>query len=479
MYQIEITYDDVIKALSDNHKVVNRCILKKAYDYAEQMHKGQSRKSGEAYIYHPLRVAKLVAQWGFESDVVAAALLHDIVEDCSVDSKDIETMFNLNIADTVSAVTSMNKELYKKLGFNKQEIDNLSDAHFQQSINTNALFIKIADRLDNLYTIDAMPKDKQIGKAQHTREILIPLAKMEEAYLLVDLLEELCFKIEHTQRYQHILLGYTKICQENNSYTNSIIDMFKDAFLNKNKVPFKDLADCQNDIVKFIYNERSVISIFRQLSKKAKNANKDFDRLLNKNYVAQYDLLLIVKNTVQKPTDLFYEFYKQMFYAKNIYIIDSHRTTYDDIDYLLLCDDMDNLYRLFIKTQDEYIRYRVGKVTDLEDSFNLPDVNEIEPRDSYKTKIKVFKKDGTETYIDEGATVLDFAFAIHSEVGIHFDYALIDTSNTRMNAYTILNAGDTVTIVTSEEKKAEIKWFNYLKTSKATHHLVKYFSSLQ
>lgn len=102
------------------------------------------------------------------------------------------------------------------------------------------------------------------------------------------------------------------------------------------------------------------------------------------------------------------------------------------------------------------------------------DVDEREPG-VYKRKIKVFKRNGDEMMIDEGATVLDFAFAIHSELGLQFDYALMDDSPERIPAYRRLNPGDKVTIVKSDVAKPKISWFKYVKTSKAIDKLVKYF----
>jgi (p)ppGpp synthase/HD superfamily hydrolase len=111
----------------------------------------------------------------------------------------------------------------------------------------------------------------------------------------------------------------------------------------------------------------------------------------------------------------------------------------------------------------------------MESSFSLRDINETEPRDTYNDKIKVFRKDGSAMLIDKGATVLDFAFYIHSELGYHFAYAMVDESRTQLPAYTRLNAGDRITIVTREDISPDITWFKYVKTSKAVHHLVRYF----
>ncbi len=105
-------------------------------------------------------------------------------------------------------------------------------------------------------------------------------------------------------------------------------------------------------------------------------------------------------------------------------------------------------------------------------------VNEIEPRDTYRPKIKVFRADGTAMIIDKDSTVLDFAFHIHSDLGLHFKHAHLNDDKTFLPAYTRLSEGDTVFIIQDENVKPTFSWFNYVRTSRATHHLVRYFYRL-
>lgn len=136
---------------------------------------------------------------------------------------------------------------------------------------------------------------------------------------------------------------------------------------------------------------------------------------------------------------------------------------------------MDNLYRLFVRTEMEYQRFTYGNIVDADCSLALADINEIEPRDTYNEKIKVFRRDGSAMLIDKGATVLDFAFYIHSDLGYHIDYAMVDESKTQLPAYTRLNDGDTITVVANADISPDVTWFNYVKTSNAVHFLVRFF----
>ena len=148
-----------------------------------------------------------------------------------------------------------------------------------------------------------------------------------------------------------------------------------------------------------------------------------------------------------------------------------------DSTYFLLADERDNLYRLFIRTEEENDRYRTGSRID-EDTFFQGIVDEVEPRDAYKPKIKVFRKDGTAMMIDKGATVLDFAFHIHTSLGLHFKYARLNGNATQLPAYTRLNDRDTVVITEGEDVLPTFTWFKYVKTSRSTDRLVRYFYRL-
>lgn len=483
MYELIVTYQNVMDLLCKNHTQTDKHAVKDAYEYAARLHDGVFRKTGEPYIYHPLRVAKFVADWGFESDVVIAALLHDVVEDCGIPISEIEARYGSVIATAVDAVSALSDKDFEGMELSKRAKDILSDAKLQRKMNNKALYVKIADRIDNLSTIEGMSKDKQLAKAAHTREIIIPMAKIANAYYFVDVLEELCFKIEHADTYARISERYRKIRNINANKCHSTLDMFSSLFDSENKLVSNELETSQKYIINFFYNHRSRISIFRQISKDAENLKKDFDSLLTKRNIAMYDMTLIVSNELAdpastiKPYDIFYNYYESILMSKGISILKYCSTTYNDSRYLLLTDEMDNLYRLFIRTEDEYKRFLYGDIIDENYIFAMDEVNEDSPADSSNEKIKVFRRDGSAMKIDKGATVLDFAFHIHSELGLHFEYAMVDESKTQLPPYRKLNDGDTITIVNNPDITPNLSWFNYVKTSKAVKYLVKYFQA--
>ena len=178
------------------------------------------------------------------------------------------------------------------------------------------------------------------------------------------------------------------------------------------------------------------------------------------------------------PYDVFFQYFDKALSSKGLYLLKYCFTSNKSTGYFLLSDEMDNLYRLFVRTELEYQRFLYGSIVDPDSNFFIDNVNEVEPRDTYNEKIRVFRRDGTAMDIDQGATVLDFAFYIHTDLGLHFDHAIIDESKTKLPLSTRLSEGDLVTIVTSDKVTPDITWFKHVNTSRAKHTLVKYFQKL-
>lgn len=231
---------------------------------------------------HPLCVAYLVASWGFEADTICAALLHDTLEDTTATYDELVELFGKDIADMVDAVTAIDNEIKDKTGLTKEEIDELSDRRLKEKMSEKALFIKVADRVDNLKTIQPFKEEKKIAKAKHTREIIIPMLMKEGAYQLIDVLEDLCLQIEHPERYAEITSTYTTL-RTNNAYTTSkTLKLFSEVFSPNNSIDSSEFHTVLGSIVEFTHNPRSAISVYRQINAQANNIAKDLPKLLCK-----------------------------------------------------------------------------------------------------------------------------------------------------------------------------------------------------
>ncbi len=479
MYDLQVSINDILDCYGQNHKVGDKKSIRRAYEYAEAKHMGVKRGTGEPYIRHPMRVARLIAQWGLESDTIAAALLHDVVEDCNTEISEIEKVFDSGTALIVDAVTALSDRDFSGHETKVQK-DKLSDVRLQKKMNEKALYVKIADRIDNLSTLDGVPEEKRIPKAEHTREILIPMAVLEHAYMLADTLEKLCFQAEHPEMYQKIEERANAIRRENDASCQKTLNMLKELFSPDTPQDSTELDSCRKYLHELQWTPRSSVSIFRQISREAENIKKDWHALLSKERMPLYDVTLILRDSVLEdagnlyPFELFFRYFEKVLSFRGMYLIRYEEATYGSEICFVLADEMDNLYRLFIRTERENWRYIYGNIIDSEGEFTIGEVNEIEPRDTYKEKIRIFDRDGRAIMIEKGATVLDFAFYIHSELGFHFDYAMIDDAKTQLPAYTRVNEGDCITIVTNPQVVPNVTWFNYVITRRAVHHLVNF-----
>ena len=481
-YKLEVSYNDLTNIFSQKHPGADRDGIKRAYAFANEKHGGVRRRSGEPYINHCLRAARLLAEHGFDSICMMAALLHDVVEDCDVTLTQVRELFGREVAKTVDAVTALSDRDYDGRRLTKKQRDILSDAKFLNKVNTRALYVKIADRIDNLSTISCFSEEKRLLKAQHTREMLIPLAQKAGAFYFVDQLEDLCFRIEHPAQLAQMEEACRRIHAENRLTTEKALDKLENIFDPLRNNYTKELVPYHRNIISFEHADRIMVSLFRQATASADKIG-DMRLLLSKETFAFHDLFLTVSNDLEeagtpvRPHDLFFKYFDLVLSREGFYIVDYRRTTHKDSTYFLLADERDNLYRLFIRTEEEKDRYRTGTRID-EDTFFQGTVDEVEPRDAYKPKIKVFRKDGTAMLIDKGATVLDFAFHIHTGLGLHFKYARLNGNSTQLPAYTRLNDRDTVVITEEEDVQPTFTWFKYVKTSRSTDRLVRYFYRL-
>lgn len=526
-YDMAVDFNtDIVKVYSQHHPIENKQDLIRAYDYASQKHAGQKRGSGEAYIKHPLRTARSCAKWRADKDVIMAALLHDVAEDSNTPLSEIEKSFGPNVAAIVDAVTSLSDRDFDHHTLTKAQRDILSDAKLQRKMNYKALLVKVADRIDNLQTMSGVKEEKRIPKAEHTREIIVPMCRLAQAHHFADVLEELCFEIEHPTMYANYKKHYRRVLKTNDATCRESLAVLSRVFDPSQRInhPHPELNQLKRYIVNFYSNKRSYISLHRQISRGSRNIVADWSSLLSKYNVALYDLTLVVSDafladinvnpydmsdlnslddstnrsfevagplfdasarlydmsgrpyeaSVRQAYDIFFEYFDKELSHNGFYLLKYCYTTNRDSGYFLIADRMDNMYRLFVRTEREQQRYLYGNIVDDSD-FMISDVNETDPRDTYKEKIKIFLRNGNKLSIDKGATVLDVAFYIHPQTGLHFSYAMLDESKTQLPCHTRLNEGDTITIVTDEDAWPEIAWFKYVNTVRAKHELVKYF----
>lgn len=460
----------ILACIRQNHNLQPSEVKKltEACDFLEQ----NLHPQGHMDTVHALNTALFVAENRFDYKVVLAALLHDF----AAEQLEEEPLSQLQLNSKTVQILQVFRNIHESLisSCHRQGIDVSLKQEFYY---TEALFIKISEMIALMEASESIASEEQLLEITHSvKHHLIPEAKKIRAFMLVDKLESLCLKIERNDLYTAIQSKLEEMEQLNRPNHDRIFTQFQQIFDKHSRILPKSLIRNEQKYIKEIrWGIRSVSSIARHLEKHTTTLPYDFDRLMDKRMMPCRDITLIVEDSIADsklcPKDIFFNYYDN--YLVNnckIYILGYYETTYRDSNYFVLCDDMNNLYRIFIKTEEEYLCYQLG--TNIEKNNFRLNYSSLDDN-----QIKVFKKDGTATTMEDGATVLDFAFKIHESVGLHFAHALLNNKKRPCPAYTRLTNGDSVNIITDSKVVPDLQWFKYLKTDLAINKLIKYFKN--
>ena len=450
-------------------------LIGKAYRLAKNLHGNQIRKGGEPYIVHPVEVALILAKLGFDENVISAALLHDVVEDCGVSLDEIKSEFNHEIAELVDCVSAIDKEKYV---FDENEIfededfekASIEERSFKKLIeigkkNPLGFCIKFADRLHNLRTIDCFVHSKQLEKVKETEKWIVPIAKILNSEYFYRAIKNECFRIRHKYDGK----DFFEQC-ENYHKTNA-------ENIEKLEIKLKEIfAHTAIKSVR-IKNVRQYKK-YQDLSKIFKNINikKISQGQILK--VTNYNIYLLFEgNNSQIVSEVLNIINKRL---SDIKIIDAKIGSFTKMPYYQLEDKFKNKFNLYIESYADYIKQRNGTLdgqdVELIDSENIDNLE--------ADLIKVKTRSGEIKFIAKGATALDFAFKIHREIGFGFKYAIINGSKTKSPPYAKIYDGDQVEIIVAKNEQgetinnAQLKWLAYVNTDQAKKNLIKHFQRL-
>lgn len=461
-------------------------LITRAFLFAKERHAtSPPRLTGEPYICHPARVAHILAEEKMESEIIAAAFLHDVIEDCSVTKEMLIENFGGTVAKIVDALSALDKTATRHLS--KEERDNQSYYKFLSQLpKANlAIYVKLADRLDNLRTMGNMPSERMLNKFQETEDFYLPLAEYLNIHIFIPEIKTLIYKMRNSQCFSSIKTRYNQLlksCQSDSHRTKALIENM----LYEIKKETGALSNLQSKVYRFSFQERNIASLARALEAKNIYANSDKSlQQFTKYTIPLFDIYLVMDHDDITPIDSFYLFYNNYLSEYSIVIDGFGRTTDGTQPYILIRDRTNITYRLFLHTVDSYNYYLYGidskhvgeHVTKLQDV--LMNFNDVDPRKTYFPKITVTTKDGDSKKIDEGSTVLDFAFLVHTDLGLRINYAIINGMKTA-NLATRLHHGDKVVIVPVDQNEpvpARLEWFRWINTSRAKHELYKWLNS--
>ena len=471
--EIAKQYKELLRISYRTLTAADKKMIRTAFDTAVDAHRNQRRKSGEAYIFHPIGVAKIVAeQIGLDATSIAAALLHDVVEDSEYTFDDIEQLMGNTVAKIVYGLTKISN-LKKDKNISLQA-ENFRKMLLTLNDDVRVIIIKIADRLHNMQTLDAMPEYKQVKIASETLYIYAPLAHRIGLYNVKTELEDLSLKYTEPQRYQAIK---GKI-EESKEAQNQYID------------PFADFLTKTLEKEKLKYNIKGRSKSIYSIHQKMKRQNILFDQVYDKFairiiYAADRDnekffawkiYSIITDHFTPNPTRL-----RDWITAPKSNGYEAlHITVMGPMNrWVEVQIRSERMHEIAEKGYAAHYKYKQGDQKDIgiEDWLNrLQEVLENNTGNAvdfvedfklnlYAKEIFVFTPKGDLKSLPQGASALDFAFAIHSEIGKQTRGARVNGKLVPLSR--ILQSGDQVEVITSENNKPSNGWLDFVKTSRA------------
>lgn len=457
------------QTLSDSDKKMIRL----AFDMAVEAHSDQRRKSGEAYIFHPISVAKIVAnQIGLDATSICAALLHDVVEDTRYSLQDIERLLGVTVAKIVHGLTKISS-LKKDKNISLQA-ENFRKMLLTLNDDVRVIIIKIADRLHNMQTMDAMPEYKQVKIASETLYIYAPLAHRIGLYNVKTELEDLSLKYTEPQRFQSIKDKIEETKESQEAYIKSF-SKFLTQELSKERFKFEIKG-----------RSKSIYSIHRKMQTQNVPFEKIYDKFAlriiykanrnNEKFLAWKIYSIVTDHFTPNPTRL------------RDWISAPKSTGYEALHITVMGPSnkwieiqirSERMHEIAEKGYAAHYKYKQGDQKDIgieswlnrlqevleNNTGNAVDFVEDFKLNLYAKEIFVFTPKGDLKSLPQGATALDFAFFIHSEIGIKTRGVRVNDKLVPLSK--VLKSGDQIEIITSDHIKPSSNWLDFVVTSRA------------
>lgn len=475
--EIAKQYKELLKISYLQLSAEDKKLIRLAFNTAVDAHKTQRRKSGEAYIFHPIAVAKIVAsEIGLDATSIAAALLHDTVEDTEYTLDDIERLFGNTVAKIVHGLT--------KISHLKKDKDvSLQAENFRKMLLTlnddiRVIIIKIADRLHNMQTMDAMPEYKQVKIASETLYIYAPLAHRIGMYNIKTELEDLSLKYTEPDRFEAIKDKIEQSQEDQNQYIKAFSNFLKTS-LDKEKLNY------------FIKGRsKSIYSIHKKMQSQNISYEQVFDKFAirivykslpkNEKFLAWKIYSIVTDHFTPNPTRL------------RDWISSSKSNGYESLHITVMGPNnkwievqirSERMHEIAEKGYAAHYRYKQGEEKDsgiegwlnrLQEVLETKDSSAVDFVENFKLnlyaeEIFVFTPQGELKSLPRGSSALDFAYSIHTEIGSK-------TRGARVNGKLVplsrtIKSGDSVEIITSQNAKPTANWLDYVITSRARNKI--------
>lgn len=478
-HEATLTVDELIKRAEVLLPDMDMTILRKAYEFAEKMHDGVKRSSGEPYIIHPLNVAATLIKLKMDIDSIMAGLLHDVVEDCDVSPEEISKLFGQSVAQIVVGCTKISKIKFKTK--EESQAENFRKMVVAMAQDLRVIIVKLADRMHNMRTLQYVSKEKQMSKAQETLDIYVPLASRLGINSVKGDLEDLCLRYLHPDIYYRLAEKIAMKKRERESYINETLALIEEKMLE--------------------YSVTGEVTgrpkHFYSIYKKMQQRGVDFDqiqdllafRILINNITECYKVLGIIHSAFTPVPGRF----KDYIAIPKVNNYQSLHTTVigpkaERIEIQIRTFEMHEVAERGVAAHWKYKERNKGpeanKLKWVEElmEFNQNVQNSSEFMDVVKNDLDVggvfiFTPTGDVKELRYGATPLDFAYAVHTEVGNKTVGAKVNGKMVPLKYR--LKSGDTVEILTSKTQTPSKDWLKICKTSRAITKIRQYLMKVE
>ncbi len=470
-----ISPSELVAKIRTYHPNLDEALVKKAYLFAKASHGSQKRHSGETYFSHPLAVAEILADLKLDQASIITALLHDVVEDTEVTSEEIEKNFGEEIRNLVDGVTKLGK--IKSISSSERAAENFRKLALAMSEDIRVLLVKLADRLHNMRTLFYMPsKEKKLAKAQESLDVYAPLAGRIGLSKIQDELQELCFETIDQQTYKQIVEHLNELREKNKNLIDKILNDLKLLLIEDEKIEC-DISG----------REKKPYSIYQKMREKNTGFHNLHDiiafRVTCKDLAECYRIMGIINSNYNMIPGSFKDYIstpkENGYQSLHLTILGPFNKK---IEIQIRDQKMSELANLGIAAHWRYKEKLTTKsklstvenekynwIRDLvnlfETSENASDVLRDYKFNMHQNEVFCFTPNGDIFNLPFGATVIDFAYAVHSDIGNSCTSAKINGVITPLRQK--IENGDQVEIITQKNSKPSPNWLQFVTTTKA------------
>lgn len=473
-----MTIDRVIKKFEDNNPKADTDLIRLAYEFAEKAHQGQLRKSGEPYIQHPLHTAFVLAEIKSDLPTVVAGILHDVPEDTDITLDDIKKNFGEEVCNLVAGITKLGKIKYRGV---ERYRENLRKMFIAMADDLRIIYIKFADRLHNLRTLESLPENKRERIAKETLEIYAPIAGLLGVWRLKWQMEDICFKNLYPDDFKKLEFKYeVEKKAERNQFFQRVKSIIAQEF-SKNRISNYQIE----------YRFKHLYSIWQKMQQKDRKFDEIYDvfalRIIVKSIPDCYKVLGII-HTIWKPKINRFKDYIAV--PKPNGYRSLHTTVFGldgkAVEFQIRTPEMneESLYGIAAHwhykhgqknshepdDQPKWVKEILEIKRDNKDARHF--VQEIQSSNIFQNRIFVFSPKGDVFELPEHSTPIDFAYAVHTDIGNKLTGAIINDKIGSLEQE--LKNGDLVEVVIDKKRPGpSSSWLKIAKTKHAREMIKK------